>query len=158
MKIDLTELLAIAGFLGIAYVVYDRMTDKLEVKEASAAAYGGAGYSPSPMNEGTGFSGTIQNQPDIAIGATQYSLGVDPVGLDQSAPSTTLRADAYTYDTMPVVGPVSVDPFNGYVPRLPVNAVRPLIPVIGSSAGPQAMTYASESRVGDNQVNSSTAS
>lgn len=158
MNISLPEVLAIAGFLGIAFVVWDRVTNPSEFKEASAAAYGGAGYSASPMNEGTGFSGTIENQPDRATGATQYTLGVDPVGLDQSAPSTTLRADGYTFDTMPVVGPVSVDPFNGYVPRLPVNAVRPLIPVIGSSAGPQALTYASESRAGDNQVNSSTTS
>jgi len=160
MKIDVSEILAVAGFLGIAYVVWDRVTSSRDAKnaEASAAAYGGAGYSASPMNEGTGFSGTIENNPDIATGATQYTMGVDPVGLDQSAPSTTLRADGYTFDTMPVVGPVSVDPFNGYVPRLPVNAVRPLIPVIGSSAGPQALTYASESRVGDNQANSSTAS
>ena len=46
MKLDISELLAVAGFLGIAYVVWDRVTSSSENKsaEATAAAYGGAGY------------------------------------------------------------------------------------------------------------------
>ena len=51
--------------------------------------------------------------------------------------------------------PVQVDPFNGYVPRLPVNAVRPMIPVI-SGVGANGMVLGAEgtSRTGDNQANS----
>ena len=38
-KLDITELLAVAGFLGIAYVVYDRVTSSNDAKNAEALFY-----------------------------------------------------------------------------------------------------------------------
>lgn len=129
------------------------MKDKNVFGASSAAAYSGGGYAALPMNEGGGFYKTITNTPNMDSHATQYSMGPESTGLDQSAPSTLLRSDYVEPST-----PVQVDPFNGYVPRLPVNAVRPMIPVI-SGIGANAMVLSAEgsqgrSRSGDNQANS----